>query len=189
MSIRFPKSPATSMKGFAYLMVLCLGLTAHLTQALPEDRDKPMRITADKAERDDVNGVTIYRGNVVLIQGTLKVKAETLTIYHTDEDPSEIIAEGDLAKWQQQPELDKEIVYAKARVITYYKSEDRVHLQTEGYVEQDGSVVTGDSIDYFIEKQLVKAKSDKTREGDRVVVVIPPSELKSEDDSGTTESE
>jgi lipopolysaccharide export system protein LptA len=170
-------------------MVLFLSLSAALTQALPEDRDKPMRISADKAERDDVNGITIYTGNVVLIQGTLKVESDKLTIYHTDEDPSEIIAEGNLAKWQQRPELDKAIVYAKARVITYYKSEDRVHLQTDGYVEQDGSVVNGDSIDYFIEKQLVKAKSDQTRKGDRVVVVIPPSELKSEDDSGTTESE
>lgn len=189
MSIHCPDLLARSMTGFARMLVLMLSFSAALTQALPEDRDKPMRITADKAERDDVNGITIYRGSVVLIQGTLKVEAETLTIYHTDEDPSEIIAEGNPAKWQQRPELEKAIVYAKARVITYYKSEDRVHLKTDGYVEQDGSVVNGDSIDYFIEKQLVKAKSDKTRKGDRVVVVIPPSELKSEDDSGTTESE
>jgi lipopolysaccharide export system protein LptA len=189
MSTRCPNPLARSMKGFARILVLFMSLSAALTQALPGDRDKPMRITADKAERDDVNGITIYRGNVVLIQGTLELRSEKLTIYHTDEDPSKIIAEGNPAKWQQRPELEKAIVYAKARVITYYKSEDRVHLQTDGYVEQDGSVVNGDSIDYFIEKQLVKAKSDQTRKGDRVVVVIPPSELKSEDDSGTTESE
>ena len=169
-------------------MALLLLLSAAFTQALPEDRDQPMRITADKAERDDINGVTIYRGNVVLIQGTLKLESDTLTIHHTDEEPSEIIAEGNPAKMQTRPELHKAIVYARGQVITYYKLEERVHLQTDGYVEQDGSVVTGDSIDYFIEKQLVKAAADQTREGDRVVVVIPPS-VQKKDDSGAIKSE
>tara|TARA_R110002072_G_scaffold86030_3_gene194318 strand:- start:365 stop:937 length:573 start_codon:yes stop_codon:yes gene_type:complete len=184
-----PSHLGRSIKGLARLLVLFVSLGAAAIQALPEDRDKPMRITADKAERDDVNGITIYTGNVILIQGTLKVEADKLTIYHqVDEDPSEIVAEGKPAKWQQKPERDKETVFARARVITYYKAEDRVNLQTDGYVEQDGSVVNGDSIDYFIEKQLVKAKSDQNRKGDRVVVVIPPSAQKNKDDSGATES-
>jgi lipopolysaccharide export system protein LptA len=189
MSTRCPDLLARSMKDFARILVLFMSLSTALTQALPDDRDKPMRITADKAERDDVNGVTIYRGNVVLIQGTLKLESETLTIFQTDEEPSKIIAEGKPAKMQQRPKLDKAMMYANARVITYYKSEERVHLQTDGYVEQDGRVVNGDSIDYFIEKELTKATSDPKRKDDRVVVVIPPSELKKEDDSGATESE
>ena len=36
-------------------------------------------------------------------------------------------------------------------------------------------MVTGDSIDYFIAEQLVKADSDQTLEGNRVQVVIQPS--------------
>jgi lipopolysaccharide export system protein LptA len=189
MPTRCPDPGPTSIKFFAATLVLCMSLCAAVTQALPDDRDKPMRITAEKAERDDANGITVYRGTVVFIQGTLELRADKLTIHHqVDEDPSEIIAEGNPAKWQQKPELDQAIVYANAKIITYYKSEDRVHLQTDGYVEQDGSVVNGDSIDYFIEKKLIKAKSDEKRKGDRVVVVIPPSAQKSKDDSGTTES-
>lgn len=176
-----------SMKVLVGTLAFGLSLFAALTQALPEDRDLPMRITADKAERDDISGVTIYTGNVVLIQGTLKLESEKLTIYHSEEEPSEIIAEGNPARMEQRPEVDKAIMYARAQVITYYKSEERVHLQTDGFVEQDGLVVTGDSIDHFIEKQLTKAISDPNSEG-RVVVVIPPNELKSKDDSGATKS-
>lgn len=174
-----------SMKGLARLLVLFVCLGAAAIQALPEDRDKPMRITADKAERDDVSGVTIYTGNVILIQGTLRLTSEKLTIYQIDGEPSKIIAEGKPAKMQERPKPDKAIMYAEGQVITYYKSEERVHLQTDGYVEQGGQEVKGDSIDYFIEKELTKAKSGKNS---RVEVVIPPSELKSKDDSGATES-
>jgi lipopolysaccharide export system protein LptA len=176
------------MKVLVGILALGLSLFPALTQALPEDRDLPMRITADKAERDDISGVTIYTGNVVLVQGTLKLESEKLTIYHTEEEPREIIAEGNPARMEQRPEVDKAIMYAKARVITYYKAEERVHLQTDGYVEQDGLVVTGDSIDHFIEKQLTKAISDPNSKDTRVVVVIPPNELESKDDSGTTKS-
>ncbi|MCB1706019.1 MAG: lipopolysaccharide transport periplasmic protein LptA [Halioglobus sp.] len=181
-----PPHHASPIRGLARIVVLFLSLSAALVQALPEDRDKPMRITADKAERDDVNGITVYTGNVILIQGTLKLESDKLTIYHEVEaDPSKIVAEGKPAKMQQRPKPEKAIMYAEGQVITYYKPEERIHLQTDGYVEQDGRVVNGDSIDYYIEKELTKAKSGKDT---RVVVVIPPSELKSKDDSGTTES-
>lgn len=176
------------MNVLAGVLALGLNLFAAPALALPEDRDLPMRITADKAERDDISGVTIYTGNVVLIQGTLKLESDKLTIYHAEEEPREIIAEGNPARMEQRPELDKAIMYARGKVITYYKSEERVHLQTDGYVEQDGVVVTGDSIDHFIEKQLTKAISDPNRKDTRVVVVIPPNELKSKEDSGATES-
>lgn len=169
------------------MLVLILGFTAVVARSLPEDRDQPMKITADKAMRDDKNGVTVYSGNVVFIQGSMHLEADTLTIHHTDEQPNEIIAEGNPAKMHQQPEADKAIVYARALIITYYRDEERVYLQKQAHVEQDGSVVDGDSIDYFIEKQLIKAESDQTREGDKVLVIIPPNAQRKQDDSGATQ--
>ena len=60
-------------------------------------------------------------------------------------------------------------------------SVNRVHLQTNAHIEQDGSVVDGDSIDYLMKKQLITAQSDQTRTGNKVVVVIPPSVQTTED--------
>ena len=157
----------------AGLVLACL--TAPGALALPGDRDQPIHITADKALRDEVKGVTVYTGNVHLVQGSMELDADKLTIYHNTDVADEIIAEGKPAKMRQQPELDKGIVHAHALVITYFKYEDRVHLQTEARIEQDGSVVEGDAIDYFIEKQVITAESDETREDNKVVVVIPPS--------------
>ena len=77
---------------------------------------------------------------------------------------------------------EKGPVHAHAGIIEYYKNEERVHLERDARVEQDGALVTGDSIEYYIAEQLVKANSDQTTDGNRVKVVIPPS-VQSEADS------
>ena len=157
--------------------------------ALPDDREQPIHITADKALRDEVEGVTVYSGSVHLVQGSMELDADKLTIYHTTDTADKIIAEGQPAKMRQQPDIDKAIVNAHGRIITYYKSEDRVNLQTEARIEQEGAVVEGDAIDYFITKQLITAESDKANENERVVVVIPPSlQSGTEDGSASADS-
>lgn len=169
-----------SPKQFARLSISCVAalllcLPAVIAHALPDDQNQPIHITADKALRDEVKGVTIYSGSVQLVQGSMELEADKLTIYHTANAADVIIAEGRPAKMRQQPELDKGIVHAHARVITYIKTEERVHLQTDARIEQEGAVVEGDSIDYYIAKQLITAESDQSQEDNKVVVVIPPS--------------
>ena len=149
--------------------------TAAPGHTLPEDRDQPIHITADRALRDEKNGVTVYSGNVQMRQGSMEVEADELTIYHTTAEADKIVAVGTPARMRQQPEPDEGLVHAEAGVISYFRNEDRVHLQTDASIEQDGAIVTGDSIDYLILEQLVKAESDQSLEGNKVVVVIPPS--------------
>lgn len=156
-------------------LLLLLALPTGPIQALPDDQDQPIHISADKALRDEKQGFTIYSGNVQMEQGSMRLEADKLTIYHETEEVDRIVAEGRPAKMQQQPELDKGVVHAHADVIEFFKSEERVHLQTNARIEQEGSVVSGDSIDYFIAEELVKADSDQAVEGNRVNVVIPPS--------------
>ena len=175
MSNHNHKEQPLGLPGLLTSLLLLLTLPAGLAQALPDDQDQPIHITADKALRDEKLGFTVYSGNVQMDQGSMRLEADKLTIYHVNEDADKIVAEGQPAKMQQQPELDKGTVYAQAGVIEYFKNEDRVHLQTDARIEQDGSLVAGDSIDYFIEEQLVKADSDTADESKRVQVVIPPS--------------
>ena len=156
-------------------LALFMGIQVQLTHALPDDSNQPIHISADKALRDEKKGVTIYSGNVEMKQGSMEMEADTLIIYHTTDQASEIVAKGNPAKMRQQPELDKAIVHAQGDVITYYKNEEKVNLQTDARIEQDGAVVEGDSIDYFIDKEVINARSDESEDGKKVVVVIPPS--------------
>ena len=69
-------------------------LPAGASFALPEDRDQPIQITADTAIRDEKQGVTVYTGNVHMIQGSLDIVADTITIFHETAQADKIAAEG-----------------------------------------------------------------------------------------------
>lgn len=170
--------------------VLSLALSllfAATAGALPDDREQPIHISADKALRDESRGVTVYSGSVHMRQGTMEIQADNITFYHASENADQIVANGAPAKMQQQPEPDKGLVYAEARTIHYFRREDRVRLQTQAQIEQDGALVKGDSIDYFIDRQLVQAQADQNQEGDKVFVVIPPDlSMDSEEDDSSS---
>jgi lipopolysaccharide export system protein LptA len=141
--------------------------------ALPDDRDQPIRIEADEALRDEKQGFTRYEGHVRMDQGSLHIEADQITIYHDDKEADRILATGSPARLQQQPELEKGPIKASANTTEYFKTEDRIQLRENANIEQEGSIVTGDSIDYLMNEQLVKAGSDKNSESSRVKVVIP----------------
>ena len=170
--------------------ILALLLIPGLAAALEEDREKPIRITADQAVRDEKQGFTVYEGHVEMVQGSLQIEADKIIIFHKSDQAERIVAEGVPAKMQQQPEPEKGMVFAEADVIEYLRREERVLLRQNARIEQDGSTVTGDSIDYFIGEQLVRAKSGPEQNGERVQVVIPPERIEQgSGDSGETDSE
>lgn len=165
-------------------------LLAIMANALPDDRDQPIRITADTAIRDEKQGFTVYSGNVHMTQGSMDIEADKLTIFHETAQADKIVAEGKPARMQQKPAVDEPMVRAHAEIIEYYKIEERVHFRIDAHIDQDGASVTGDSIDYFIAEQLVKADSDKATEGNRVQVVIPATTIREEETaSGTPASD
>jgi lipopolysaccharide export system protein LptA len=168
--------PALSLRDrtLRVLLLLCFTALPQAGQALDSDQEQPIRITADEALRDEKQGYTVYRGNVRMTQGTLRIEADAITIYHRSEEADRIVAEGRPARLQQQPEPDKGLVYARARIIEYYKLEERVLLREQAFIEQDGSTVTGETIDYLIRQQRVRADAG---DSGPVEVVIPAQQL------------
>ena len=164
--------------------LLCL-LISQQALSLPDDREQAIVISADKALRDEKKGRTVYSGNVVLDQGSLHISADRITVFRINTEGDKIVAKGQPALVQQKPSEDEELMRAHADVIEYFKDEDRLRLQTNAQIEQGGSTVKGNVIDYFITLQLVKAGSDKNREDSRVIVVIPANKIeKTEGESG-----
>ena len=184
------RSPEDTVLGRVLrIAALACALVTTPLAALPDDRDQPIRIEADEALRDEKQGFTRYEGNVKMDQGSLHIEADRITVYHDQREADRIIAEGNPASLQQQPEPDKGLVKAQAGVIEYFKSEDRIRLSQSANIEQDGSIVTGDSIDYYISEQLVRADSDKSREDSRVQVVIPAQAVQGDrEERGETDS-
>lgn len=174
--------PVTSTAKLNALRLLCLmvpWLCSGTVFALPSDQQQPIRISADSAMRDEQAGETRYEGNVVLIQGSLRITAEQLTLEHADETTNLIVATGNPATLEQTPELDSQPVRAQANTIEYRRSADRITLITNARIEQDGAVVMGAVIDYQITDQRVTASSGDAAIDDnkRVEMIIPPSAI------------
>lgn len=176
--LRAPKHGATAAlsRSLSALMLVMTSLVASHSPtltALPDDRRKAIEITAARALRDEKAGFTVYSGDVVLQQGSLYIEADKLTIFHDSDDADRIVAIGSPARLRQQPAIDKGFVTALAGRIVYEKSTERVMLRTDASISQDGAVVSGESIDYFMAEQRVLADASATDESARVQVLIP----------------
>lgn len=148
--------------------------------ALDSDREQPIQIVADVAIRDDIAGETLYEGNVVLTQGSLRITADKLSILHGDGDADRIVATGSPATLVQQPTPDQAPVDASAQRIEYIRSEDLVRLLEDARIAQNGSTLSGNQIDYLVSERSVKAAGTPGISGEgRVEVVIPPENLRS----------
>lgn len=162
-------------------LILSLGaaLGSAAAWALPSDRDQPIRIQADSAELDDKQGVAVYRGDVIITQGTLKITGDTVTITQTSSGDIDVFTSvGNLAYYEQKPAVDKDIVKAYGRTIQYFASNERIVLIDQAKVIQEGNTFEGEKIVYDTRRQIVNAgRATGTNVGTprpRIDMVIQP---------------
>ena len=88
-------------------LLLLAVLAAPLAHALGNDRDKPMDVTADYSKinqgKDKKPGTTYLRGNVRVVQGTMKANAAEATIHQkANGDVQRIVMTGKQAHVEQK---------------------------------------------------------------------------------------
>ncbi len=138
-------------------LLLMLALPAH---ALSTDKDQPIEVEADTAELDEVKNVSIYRGNVIVIQGSIRMTGDVMTVYQTDNDDLDhLIMEGNPATYKQLPDDSKIYDEARALRMEYHEIKNKVILIDQAVVTQEGLRFSGDRIDYDTELSKVKAWS------------------------------
>ncbi|MEQ6340139.1 MAG: lipopolysaccharide transport periplasmic protein LptA [Gammaproteobacteria bacterium] len=175
------------------LIAASLGLFPVAVMAMTGDREQPIHIEADSVDIDDKKGVSVYRGNVRMTQGSIVLTADTVTTYAsfaTDAKPGaagkkkerqldKIIAEGKLANYRQL--LDSkdattgknEELRARAERIDYFSNEERIVLQRSAYLWKEGSEFAGNVIEYDGREETVKASKAQAGQ-ERVQAVIQP---------------
>ncbi|MCW8963121.1 MAG: lipopolysaccharide transport periplasmic protein LptA [Gammaproteobacteria bacterium] len=144
-----------------YLFLLsALFLSAFDCYALSTDKDKPMTIEADSVEIDDKKGLTVYRGNVDVRQGTLHVKGETLVIEKVNGEVKIVTVVGKPATYRQRPDNKPQDVTARARKLQVYPKRDLVRLERNATVNQEGNVYKGNIIEYDNKNDIIKMKGN-----------------------------
>jgi len=159
------------------LFLLALLPLSYDLQALPSDKDQPIHIASDRAQRNTLSGETTYSGDVEMNQGTLSIRADHITIRSDKNNKaSEIVAKGSPAHYQQIPETSKPLVIAKGDTIVYSIAKGQLVLTDNASLQQDdGTLITGSRIFYDTKASVVTANGGgNDNNSGRIHMVIPP---------------
>ncbi len=163
----------------AVLLATSFSLLSGLAHALPSDSNQPINVQADSAEMDDKRGVAIYRGDVVITQGTLKITGDTVTITLNKEGDIDVFTSvGKPAYYEQQPSTNKDLVKAYGLTIQYFANNEKIIITDQAKVVQQGNTFRGEKIVYDTKMEIVTAGRGKqgtiTTPAPRINMVIQP---------------
>lgn len=157
-------------------LLILLALQAGVAAALPEDQQQPVHITADSAVQE--NNVVTYRGKVLIVQGSIRIDADEVVIYHDKGKLQRAVATGKPALFQEQPEADGGMIKGSANKLIYYNADQRVELIQDAFVDRDKSTVKGNRIEYLLPSKTVRAEGSSNNPAGRVEMVLQPNQAK-----------
>ena len=150
-------------------------------QALSTDRDQPVRIESDRAEADWRTRVSVYHGDVVITQGTLRITGDTIRIYLDEDDEFvKLVSVGEPATMRQLPDDSAQYRTAKANRLEYYADRDLIVLLGGAEYGQGSGRTSAGRIEYDSRNGRLKANArssvpgQEQQEGSRVRITIEP---------------
>lgn len=159
-----------------------LGVASSDAQALSTDREEPIVIEAQAAEVDNRSKITIYRGDVVITQGTLRITGDTVWIHYNDANAiTKAISVGTPAKFRQLPDGKKDYMTAAAERMEYHADRDVILLLGNARYGEGKDKITAPRIVYDSRQGRVKAganpdggQTGESDKADRVRITITP---------------
>ncbi|MDX1347384.1 MAG: lipopolysaccharide transport periplasmic protein LptA [Thiomicrorhabdus chilensis] len=161
------------------LPLLCVslsltGLSTQAQQAQTPDEEQPIHITADSLDIQDLKGISIYTGKVEVIQGSLTLKGDKMTIHHPQREVEWIEVDGAPATFKRFDTQEQSWIKGRANRIDYRAAEKTVLLTGDAKVEQPGkNLITGPELFYDMQNKTLQANSTP-EEKKRVSVTLMP---------------
>lgn len=160
--------------GFLILFVAGLNFDAW---ALESDAQQPITIDSNTATYDDATATSTYTGNVISVQGSIRVNSDKLVVYLKDGEAEKLVFTGKKAKFKQTPNEGSEDITGEALTGEYYPKENLLILIDDAIVRQGNATYASKLIQYDIKNSLVKA-GEKTSDTKRVHVILKPKAAK-----------
>lgn len=165
-------------KCFIALLATMALLSAITVSALQSDREQPIQIASDSADIDNKNGISIYRGNVIITQGTTKLTGDIISIYSQNQQIQKIVSQGgEKQAYFEEEQNATNLLKAWGQTIQYHIDSNKVELIKQARLEQKDNIFTGDIIEYNKQNQTVNATAGSDQ-GRRVEIIIQPRQRK-----------
>jgi lipopolysaccharide export system protein LptA len=141
------------------LMLLALLVIPCAAAAKTSDAEQPIYIEADQVEIRDREGLSIYRGNVHIVQGSLRINGNEIRIRTTDQGMQKINISGKPATFFQLTDLNEEIS-AQGEEMEYQSKTGLLILDRDAALVQRDNRFTSEHIVYNTQTNVVKAGTD-----------------------------
>ena len=160
--------------------LMMLFLNSAQSFALESDSKQAIMIDSNSATYDEKSQLSIYTGNVIATQGSIRVNSDKLVVHLKDGAPEKLVFTGKMAKFKQTPSQGSADITGQAETGEFYPKRNLLLLINNATVWQGSGTYSSDFIEYDIKTSLVKA-GDRDDDDDnannskqRVHVVIQP---------------
>ncbi|MDQ5911129.1 MAG: lipopolysaccharide export system protein LptA [Pseudomonadota bacterium] len=154
---------------------LALALIPLLAAALPEDRNQPIQLEARSGEINQQTGVSVYKGNVVISQGSMRLNADIATIHVKDGSFQRMEATGNPVNLRYQPTADKPEILGTSQRVEYDVVSAKVVMSGNARLTQGQDVFTGDRVEYDLKSDVVRARG--AGDNGRIQFTIQPQKM------------
>lgn len=141
--------------------------------ALEGDGDQPITIDSNSATYDDKQGTSVYQGNVVAIQGSMRMDADKLVVYIINGAIDKLVATGNPVKFKQLPDVGKEEVKGHSLIAEYYPEKTLLVLIKKAVVWQGANQSSSELILYDSKNAVIKA-GENSSDSKRVHATFQP---------------
>jgi len=171
----FIKTPLAALYVLFFLFVMAAPALAEKA-----DRSKPVNIEADSVTVDDLRKVSVYLGNVILVQGTMTLKADKIVVHQDAEGFNSATAYGKPVSFRQKRDGVDEYVEGFADRMQYDGKPGTLQLYDNAHLKRGADELHGSYISYNANTEFFEVKGgDKTGAGKgRVSAVIQPKPAK-----------
>lgn len=156
-------------------LLLLLPLALAAAPAAPPSATTPVTIEADRMELDQKNNTSRYQGHVILVQGSLRINADSITLYSTGGTLLRAVVDGSPATLQQQGADEAQTMRARATQMEYLPRDGVIELRGQAQLWRGGNEFNGEQIRYDLKQQLVRATgTSQGSDTGRVRVLLQP---------------
>lgn len=153
--------------------------------ALKSDRDQPIRVSSDSVDVNQKHGLSKYSGNVILIQGTLRIEANEVLVYFRKNKVDKVFANGKPVKFRQRLDGQEREIEAAARRVQFYVLKNQLDLFDDVVFQQGQDTFRSPVVRYNLNTMQLIA--DGGNNAQRVHSVLQPRKKKSGDRTETPE--
>lgn len=155
----------------ASIALLAALLAPGLAWAKASDRNQPMTIDSTSSDCNMVgdNGKCRFSGDVIIVQGTLEIRADTADVIQKNGETERVLLTGHQATLKQQMD-DNTWMNARADSMDYNISSEVIVLTGNYHVESERGTNAGQRMVYNTRSGAMQSGGD----GTRVRTVIQP---------------